>query len=128
MVLRSQAQAEYSADNYGHCGLNLDRYAHFASPIRRYADLIVHRALITALDLGKDGLTDAEIAALQGIAQHISSTARRAPRARTRCSPGGRAAGTGSRARARSWMSGARRSCATRRRTSLGWARHRTTA
>src|SRR5690606_24978540 len=44
MVLRSQAQAEYSAENFGHFGLNLDRYAHFTSPIRRYADLIVHRA------------------------------------------------------------------------------------
>ena len=78
MVLRSQAQAEYSADNYGHFGLNLDRYAHFTSPIRRYADLIVHRALITALDLGKDGLTDVEAAKLTPIAQHISSTERRA--------------------------------------------------
>ena len=46
VVLRSQAQAEYSAENYGHFGLNLRRYAHFTSPIRRYADLIVHRALI----------------------------------------------------------------------------------
>ncbi|HEY0854486.1 MAG TPA: ribonuclease R [Devosia sp.] len=78
MVLRSQAQAEYSADNYGHFGLNLDRYAHFTSPIRRYADLIVHRALIRALKLGDDGLTDAEVTHLQGIAQHISSTERRA--------------------------------------------------
>lgn len=78
MVLRSQAQAEYSAENYGHFGLNLDRYAHFTSPIRRYADLIVHRALITALKLGDDGLTEGEIAALQGIAQHISATERRA--------------------------------------------------
>ena len=56
VVLRSQAQAEYSAENYGHFGLNLRRYAHFTSPIRRYADLIVHRALITALKLGDDGL------------------------------------------------------------------------
>jgi ribonuclease R len=78
MVLRSQAQAEYSAENYGHFGLNLDRYAHFTSPIRRYADLIVHRALITALGLGKDGLTDDEISSLVGIAQHISATERRA--------------------------------------------------
>lgn len=78
MVLRSQAQAEYSAANYGHFGLNLDRYAHFTSPIRRYADLIVHRALIRALDLGKDGLTDEEAAKLPGIAQHISATERRA--------------------------------------------------
>jgi ribonuclease R len=78
MVLRSQAQAEYAAENYGHFGLNLDRYAHFTSPIRRYADLIVHRALISALDLGKDGLTDGEIAKLPAIGQHISSTERRA--------------------------------------------------
>ncbi len=48
VVLRSQAQAEYSPENYGHFGLNLRRYAHFTSPIRRYADLIVHRALIRA--------------------------------------------------------------------------------
>jgi len=78
MVLRSQAQAEYSAENYGHFGLNLDRYAHFTSPIRRYADLIVHRALITALDLGKDGLSESELEKLAPIAQHISSTERRA--------------------------------------------------
>ncbi len=51
MVLRTQAQAEYSAENYGHFGLNLRRYAHFTSPIRRYADLVVHRALIRALNL-----------------------------------------------------------------------------
>jgi ribonuclease R len=78
MVLRSQAQAEYAHENYGHFGLNLDRYAHFTSPIRRYADLIVHRALIAALDLGKDGLTDGEISRLPTIAQHISQTERRA--------------------------------------------------
>lgn len=78
IILRTQAQAEYAAENYGHFGLNLDRYAHFTSPIRRYADLIVHRALITALDLGKDGLTEGEIVKLPGIAQHISSTERRA--------------------------------------------------
>lgn len=78
IILRTQAQAEYAAENYGHFGLNLDRYAHFTSPIRRYADLIVHRALITALELGKDGLTEGEIVKLPGIAQHISSTERRA--------------------------------------------------
>jgi ribonuclease R len=78
MVLRSQAQAEYAAENYGHFGLNLDRYAHFTSPIRRYADLIVHRALITALGLGKDGLSESEVEKLTPIAQHISSTERRA--------------------------------------------------
>ena len=43
VVLRTQAQAEYAAENYGHFGLNLRRYAHFTSPIRRYADLVVHR-------------------------------------------------------------------------------------
>jgi ribonuclease R len=78
MVLRSQAQAEYAAENYGHFGLNLDRYAHFTSPIRRYADLIVHRALIAALGFGKDGLSESEIEKLPAIAQHISSTERRA--------------------------------------------------
>ncbi|BCJ91126.1 ribonuclease R [Terrihabitans soli] len=56
VVLRSQAQAEYSPDNYGHFGLNLKKYAHFTSPIRRYADLIVHRALIRAHGFGEDGL------------------------------------------------------------------------
>ena len=56
VVLRSQAQAEYAAENYGHFGLNLRRYAHFTSPIRRYADLVVHRALIRALKFGDDGL------------------------------------------------------------------------
>jgi len=78
MVLRSQAQAIYSHENYGHFGLNLDRYAHFTSPIRRYADLIVHRALVAALGLGDDGLTENEGLKLAGIAQHISSTERRA--------------------------------------------------
>jgi len=78
MVLRSQAQAEYSPENYGHFGLNLDRYAHFTSPIRRYADLIVHRALIAALGFGTDGLTEPEAQKLSGIAQHISATERRA--------------------------------------------------
>jgi len=78
MVLRSQAQAEYASENYGHFGLNLDRYAHFTSPIRRYSDLIVHRALVSALNLGNDGLSEGEITKLAAIAQHISSTERRA--------------------------------------------------
>src|SRR5262249_27766669 len=56
VVLRTQAQAEYAAENYGHFGLNLRRYAHFTSPIRRYADLIVHRGLIRALQFGDGGL------------------------------------------------------------------------
>jgi len=78
VILRSQAQAEYSAGNFGHFGLNLRRYAHFTSPIRRYADLIVHRALVRALGLGEGGLTDSEIAELEPIAEAISDTERRA--------------------------------------------------
>ncbi|MCF3935522.1 ribonuclease R [Acuticoccus sp. M5D2P5] len=77
VILRSQSQAEYSPDNLGHFGLNLRRYAHFTSPIRRYADLIVHRALIRAEGLGEDGLTDDEIASLTVIGEEISATERR---------------------------------------------------
>lgn len=78
VVLRTQAQAEYSSDNYGHFGLNLRRYAHFTSPIRRYADLIVHRALIRALKLGPDGLPNMEPDELAEIAARISASERRA--------------------------------------------------
>jgi ribonuclease R len=79
IVLRTQAQAEYAAENYGHFGLNLRRYAHFTSPIRRYADLIVHRGLIRALKLGEDGLPEAsDSKALGEIAAQISATERRA--------------------------------------------------
>ncbi len=77
VILRSQAQAVYSPDNIGHFGLNLRRYAHFTSPIRRYADLIVHRALIAGLGLGKDGQSDDDAAGLVEIAEHISMTERR---------------------------------------------------
>jgi ribonuclease R len=78
IVLRSQAQAQYAADNLGHFGLNLRRYAHFTSPIRRYADLIVHRALIRALKLGPDGLPDSVLPDLPEIAAKISAAERRA--------------------------------------------------
>jgi ribonuclease R len=82
VVLRSQAQAEYSAENYGHFGLNLRRYAHFTSPIRRYADLIVHRALIRALGLGEGALPeDATPEGLSEVAAQISVTERRAMKA-----------------------------------------------
>jgi ribonuclease R len=82
VVLRTQAQAEYSAENYGHFGLNLRRYAHFTSPIRRYADLIVHRALIRALKLRGDGLPDdVDTRALADVAANISTTERRAMKA-----------------------------------------------
>lgn len=77
IVLRSQSQALYHPDNKGHFGLSLTHYAHFTSPIRRYADLIVHRALIRIFNLGKDGLTDDEISQIEAIADHISETERR---------------------------------------------------
>lgn len=78
VVLRSQAQAIYDPANIGHFGLNLAKYAHFTSPIRRYADLIVHRALIRSFKLGDDGLTDREMANLGSVAEHITMTERRA--------------------------------------------------
>jgi ribonuclease R len=82
VVLRSQAQAEYAAENYGHFGLNLRRYAHFTSPIRRYADLIVHRGLIRARKFGPDGLPDSQDQrALGEIAAQISAAERRAMKA-----------------------------------------------
>ena len=77
IVLRTQSQAEYTPENAGHFGLNLRRYAHFTSPIRRYADLIVHRCLIRALGVGEDGITDAEIETLIQIAQEISDLERK---------------------------------------------------
>ena len=82
VVLRSQAQAEYAAENYGHFGLNLRRYAHFTSPIRRYADLVVHRALIRALGLGEGALPETEtVETLTEVAAQISVTERRAMKA-----------------------------------------------
>ncbi len=76
-VLRAQTQALYSPDNIGHFGLALRRYAHFTSPIRRYSDLLVHRALIRGLDLGPGHLGDDEFEAMEAIAEHISMTERR---------------------------------------------------
>lgn len=76
VILRSQSQAVYSTDNVGHFGLALSRYAHFTSPIRRYADLLVHRSLVRAYGLGGGGLSDGEEARLEEICQHISQTER----------------------------------------------------
>lgn len=78
VILRSQAQAEYSPQNIGHFGLNLRRYAHFTSPIRRYADLIVHRGLIRALAIGDDGLPDGMETKLEAIGADVSAAERRA--------------------------------------------------
>tara|TARA_R110000868_G_scaffold26347_8_gene101591 strand:- start:3907 stop:6171 length:2265 start_codon:yes stop_codon:yes gene_type:complete len=78
VVLRSQSQAVYHTVNQGHFGLHLERYAHFTSPIRRYADLTVHRALIRALKLGDDGQTDEERSRLTAIAEEITQSERRA--------------------------------------------------
>lgn len=82
VVLRSQAQAEYAAENYGHFGLSLRRYAHFTSPIRRYADLVVHRALIRALKLGDGALSEHDdVRTLGEVAARISAAERRAMKA-----------------------------------------------
>ena len=78
VVLRSQAQAAYDITNIGHFGLNLAKYAHFTSPIRRYADLLVHRALVRALKLGEGALDDKEVPKLAGVAETISRAERRA--------------------------------------------------
>jgi ribonuclease R len=76
-TLRSMTQAYYSHENFSHFGLALRQYAHFTSPIRRYADLLVHRALISAHGWGKDGLSADDIDRLEATAKHISDTERR---------------------------------------------------
>ncbi len=87
-VLRTQMQAYYGPANSGHFGLALGSYAHFTSPIRRYADLLVHRALVEAYKLEQPappgslpdttGLSDKDRASLQEISDQISQTERRA--------------------------------------------------
>lgn len=78
LTLRSQMPAVYSPANLGHFGLALQRYAHFTSPIRRYSDLLVHRALISAYGFGDDGLPVEAAATFESTGQHISATERRA--------------------------------------------------
>lgn len=76
MILRCQSQALYSTDNIGHFGLALESYAHFTSPIRRYADLLVHRALVSAYGLGDGGMSEHERERITSICEHISQTER----------------------------------------------------
>ena len=78
MILRAQAQAVYSPGNIGHFGLGLTHYAHFTSPIRRYADLLVHRALVAGLELGEGALPAGAESRFAEIGAHISMTERRA--------------------------------------------------
>ncbi|MGB4333269.1 MAG: ribonuclease R [Chromatiaceae bacterium] len=81
VLLRSMQQAMYSSDNVGHFGLAYPAYTHFTSPIRRYPDLIVHRAIKHLLDGGKAEDFDYTKTALQGIGEHCSGTERRADEA-----------------------------------------------
>ena len=77
-VLRTQTQAYYAPQNAGHFGLSLGSYAHFTSPIRRYADLLVHRALVRSFGLGEGGLTDDEANRMTILGETISQAERRA--------------------------------------------------
>jgi ribonuclease R len=77
-LLRTQTQARYSPETLGHFGLALPSYAHFTSPIRRYADLLVHRALVSAYRFGEGGLPTEDATRFTEIGEHISMLERRA--------------------------------------------------
>jgi ribonuclease R len=77
-LLRTQMQARYGPERLGHFGLALATYAHFTSPIRRYADLLVHRALVSAYKLGEGGLPPEDAAKFEDVGEHISRLERRA--------------------------------------------------
>lgn len=81
VVLRTQSQAEYNPQNIGHFGLSLARYAHFTSPIRRYADIMIHRALVSTLNIKEGALPPMEEKTFADIATHISQTERIAQKA-----------------------------------------------
>jgi ribonuclease R len=77
-ILRTQMQARYGPQNLGHFGLALGSYGHFTSPIRRYADLIVHRSLVRSYKLGEGGISDGAAAGMEKLGEHISMLERRA--------------------------------------------------
>jgi ribonuclease R len=81
VLLRSLSQALYSSDNVGHFGLSYQAYTHFTSPIRRYPDLIVHRAIKHAINRGSADDFDYTKAELQALGEHCSSTERKADEA-----------------------------------------------